>query len=96
MILIIFLYWAQHVQRDAVKKGTVSKELKEIFPRRSFSLMNLNIFTSPWAVTIQEEEKFEATIEAIGRIIKDDIALGTLYSLLVLATPGDGYTHSAL
>ena len=45
-------------------------------------------FNSPWAKRQNDEKFFIDTLKAIGGTLKDDIKLGTLYSILILSTPG--------
>ena len=47
------------------------------------------LFPSPWAQSREDEEFFSNTLDTLGNIVKDDVKLGTIYTLLVLATPGD-------
>jgi len=47
------------------------------------------MFPSPWAQSREDEEFFSNTLDTLGNIVKDDVKLGTIYTLLVLATPGD-------
>jgi len=65
----------------------VIKEVKGFEEVKSFSPLNLDIFTSPWAVCLEDEEKFTNTMNEIGDLIKDDKKLGCLYFFLVLLSP---------
>ena len=47
------------------------------------------LFASPWAKKLSDEEFFSQTLDSLGNIVRDDVKLGTLYMLLILATPGD-------
>ena len=46
------------------------------------------MFVSPWAQSQEDEAYFCRTLDTLGAIVRDDVKLGTLYLLLVLATPG--------
>ena len=46
------------------------------------------MFVSPWAKSQEDEAYFCRTLDTLGDIVRDDVKLGTLYLLLVLATPG--------
>jgi len=54
---------------------------------RSISLKDQERFTSPWAVKMEDEEKFERTIALIGRLLKDDLQLQALYHMFVMMCP---------
>ena len=58
------------------------------FAVQSFDPLQLDIFTTPWAVNYDEEMFFKKTVTLLGSIVKDDVKLGTLFMILVLATPG--------
>eukprot|EP00090_Calanus_glacialis_P045837 TRINITY_DN8746_c0_g1_i1.p1 TRINITY_DN8746_c0_g1~~TRINITY_DN8746_c0_g1_i1.p1 ORF type:complete len:445 (+),score=140.52 TRINITY_DN8746_c0_g1_i1:23-1357(+) len=58
------------------------------FAVQSFDPLQLDIFTTPWAVNYDEEVFFKKTVTVLGSIVKDDVKLGTLFMILVLATPG--------
>ena len=47
------------------------------------------LFRSPWAKNLSNEEFFSQTLDTLGNIVRDDVKLGTLYMLLILATPGE-------
>lgn len=47
------------------------------------------LFPTPWAQSKEDEDFFNTTLETLGQIVKDDIKLGTIYTRLVLATPGE-------
>ena len=47
------------------------------------------LFRSPWAKNLSDEEFFSQTLDTLGNIVRDDVKLGTLYMLLILATPGE-------
>jgi hypothetical protein len=55
---------------------------------KSVDPFSVGQFTSPWAVRYEDEVFFLKTLESVGNIVKDDVLLGTLYSTLILATPG--------
>ena len=44
-------------------------------------------FTSPWAVEMADEEKFERTVATLGRLLRDDVQLQALYHMLVMMSP---------
>ena len=50
--------------------------------------MKSPLFASPWADTPEDELFYVSTLEKLGRIVQDDVKLGTLYIALILATPG--------
>jgi len=54
---------------------------------RAISLKDQERFSSPWAVEMADEEKFERTIAILGRILRDDLQLQALYHMLVMMTP---------
>ena len=54
---------------------------------RAVSLKDQEKFTSPWAVTDIDEEKFDKTISYLGRLLRDDIQLQALYHMLVMLSP---------
>ena len=54
---------------------------------RALSLKDQEKFTSPWAVTDLDEEKFEKTISYLGRLLRDDIQLQALFHMLVMLSP---------
>ena len=54
---------------------------------KALSLKDQEKFTSPWAVTDVDEEKFEKTISYLGRLLRDDIQLQALYHMLVMLSP---------
>ena len=54
---------------------------------RAVSLKDQEKFTSPWAVTDLDEEKFDKTISYLGRLLRDDIQLQALYHMLVMLSP---------
>jgi len=54
---------------------------------RSISLKDQERFTSPWAVDLADEEKFERTISTVGKLLRDDIQLQGLYHMLVMMCP---------
>ena len=54
----------------------------------SFDPLQLDIFTTPWAVNYEDEVFFKKTVSLLGNIVKDDVKLGTLFMILILATPG--------
>jgi len=54
---------------------------------RAISLKDQERFSSPWAVEMADEEKFERTIAILGRLLRDDLQLQALYHMLVMMTP---------
>jgi len=54
----------------------------------SFDPLQLDIFATPWAVDYEDEVYFKKTVNLLGNIVKDDVKLGTLFMILILATPG--------
>ena len=54
---------------------------------RSISLKDQERFTSPWAVEMVDEEKFESTLKLVGQLLRDDIQLQGLYHMLVMMQP---------
>jgi len=56
---------------------------------RSVKLKDQERFTSPWAVELSDEHKFEQTLSKIGVILRDDIKLQALYHMLVMVTPSN-------
>lgn len=55
---------------------------------KSFDPLKTTLFSSPWAVRRQDEEFFEASLSTLGGLVGGDTKLGTLFSTLVLLTPG--------
>ena len=53
----------------------------------SISLKDQERFTSPWAVEMVDEEKFEQIISLVGRLLRDDIQLQALYHMYVMVSP---------
>ena len=47
------------------------------------------MFPTPWALYKEDEDFFNTTLETLGQIVKDDLKLGTIFTRLVIATPGD-------
>jgi len=54
---------------------------------RAISLKDQERFTSPWAVEMADEEKFERTVATLGRLLRDDVQLQALYHMLVMMSP---------
>ena len=54
----------------------------------SYDPLQLDIFATPWAVDYENEVFFKKTVNLLGNIVKDDVKLGTLFMILILATPG--------
>ena len=54
---------------------------------RSISLKDQERFTSPWAVEMADEEKFERTVALVGKLLRDDIQLQALYHMFIMMTP---------
>ena len=52
------------------------------------------LFHSPWAKNQSDEEFFSQTLDTLGNIVRDDVKLGTLYMLLILATPGQSASEN--
>ena len=66
------------------------EKVLELFPGlnvRSISLKDQERFTSPWAVEMADEDKFERTVSLVGRILRDDIQLQALYHMMVMMCP---------
>ena len=53
----------------------------------SISLKDQERFTSPWAVEMVDEEKFEHSVSLVGRLLRDDIQLQALYHMYVMMCP---------
>merc|ERR1719222_1308261 len=54
---------------------------------RAISLKDQERFTSPWAVEMVDEEKFEHSVSLVGRLLRDDIQLQALYHMYVMMCP---------
>lgn len=54
---------------------------------RAVTLKDQERFTSPWAVELDDEIKFEQTIARVGQLLGDDLNLQALYHMLVMMTP---------
>ena len=50
-------------------------------------LKDMERFSSPWAINYADEEKFENTVNKVGKALGSDVKLQTLYSMLILITP---------
>eukprot|EP00090_Calanus_glacialis_P047041 TRINITY_DN9527_c0_g1_i4.p1 TRINITY_DN9527_c0_g1~~TRINITY_DN9527_c0_g1_i4.p1 ORF type:complete len:389 (-),score=81.52 TRINITY_DN9527_c0_g1_i4:750-1853(-) len=74
--------------------GGMEEAYSKVFPNNRFALSStdpIGTFTqfhSPWAATYQDEKFFFDTVKTVGEEMKDDLKLGTLYSTLILSTPG--------
>ena len=55
----------------------------------------MDIFTTPWAVNYDEEMFFNRTVDLLGSIVLDDVKLGTLFMILIMATPGTALSIQA-
>ena len=53
----------------------------------SISLKDQERFTSPWAVEMVDEEKFERSVSLVGRLLREDIQLQALYHMYVMMSP---------
>jgi len=87
-----------------IAAGTYNKAFQvaydKVYPNdrsavQSFDPLQLDIFTTPWAVNYDEEMFFNKTVTLLGSIIQDDVKLGTLFMILVLATPGATLSNQA-
>jgi len=56
--------------------------------RPPFDPLNVPLFASPWAENITSEQFFATTVEELGRAVGSDQGLATLYTTLILVTPG--------
>ena len=62
---------------------------------KPYNPLNVEVFTAPWAENAEDEFFFKSTLELVGRLIGDDVKLGTLYAVLVLSTPGMNLSQTA-
>ncbi len=53
-------------------------------------------FTSPWALTRADEDKFDYTISLVGRLVGHDKRLQALFHMLVMLTPDSTDTPLAI
>ena len=53
----------------------------------SISLKDQERFTTPWAVEMADEEKFEQSVSLVGKLLRDDIQLQALYHMYVMMSP---------
>jgi len=85
--------------------GFYSKSMEvayyKVFPNNRFAVRSsdpiggFTQFDSPWAAGHQDEQFFSNTLKTIGHLVKDDTKLGTLYSTLIFATPGENSSEQA-
>jgi len=59
---------------------------------RSIGLKDQERFTSPWAVEMEDEEKFERTISLVGKLLQGDLQLQALYHMFVMMSCGNKTT----
>ena len=50
-------------------------------------MKDMERFSSPWAIDYADEDKFENTVNKVGKALGSDVKLQTLYSMLILITP---------
>jgi len=67
-----------------------AKNIPDIVNSRCIRLEDFELMTSPWAVNVDDEIKFESTIKTIGDILGGDFNLSILYFHMVLANPHPG------
>jgi len=68
-------------------EGYRRQNIPEIANSRSIRLDDFEIFTSPWAVNVEDEIKFESTITTVGDVIGKDYNISVIYFLMVLSHP---------
>ena len=49
-------------------------------------MKDMERFSSPWAIDYADEDKFENTVNKVGKALGSDVKLQTLYSMLILIT----------
>jgi len=62
--------------------------------RSSVDPLKVPLFSSPWAENLSSEQFFATTVEELGRVVGSDQGLATLYTTLILATPGAHLSHT--
>ena len=80
----------QHMKSIHITKenhAAIKDNIRGLENVRSISLKDQERFTSPWAVEMADEEKFERTISLVGRLLRDDIQLQALYHMFVMMRP---------
>merc|ERR1712106_269443 len=73
----------QHMKSIHITKDNI-RGLENV---RSISLKDQERFTSPWAVEMADEDKFERTVALVGKLLRDDIQLQALYHMFVMMSP---------
>ena len=53
---------------------------------RNISLKDQERFTSPWAVEMADEEKFERTVALVGKLLRNVIQLQAIYHMFIMMT----------
>jgi hypothetical protein len=90
--------------RGQLRFGGISdqlyNELAERFPQLKsftedvcsdgFGLENYDMFSSPWALTMDDEVFFEETLKELGTLLGDDMRLIVVFQMLVMATQPPG------
>ena len=82
----------QHMKTLHITKenhAAIKDNIRGLENVRSISLKDQERFTSPWAVEMVDEEKFERTVSLVGRLLRDDLQLQALYHMLVMMWPSD-------
>jgi len=96
--------------RDQMKTELTDKSLEEVFAffpeirqlweddGRGLALEDYEMFTSPWAQSMDDEIFFEETMKNLGDLIKDDRKLMVAYQMLLMAsqTPGVKQTNKVV
>ena len=57
--------------------------------------LQTRMFTSPWALKREDEEFFMRTLALVGKVVGQDIKLGTLFYTLNIVTPGASLSDRA-
>ena len=76
-----------HISKEYHQKFLACRKVRHLHHVPPLSLRDLERLTSPWAVTVEDEDRFERTVSRVGRLLRDDLHLQALYYMVVLLTP---------
>merc|ERR1719458_979823 len=80
--------------RDQIKFCGISdhlyEELANSYPQLKKFLENYDMFSSPWALTLDDEHFFEKTLKELGTLLGEDQKLMVVFQMLVMATQPPG------
>eukprot|EP00092_Neocalanus_flemingeri_P036357 GFUD01039580.1.p1 GENE.GFUD01039580.1~~GFUD01039580.1.p1 ORF type:complete len:173 (+),score=26.98 GFUD01039580.1:103-621(+) len=83
-----------------VASGFYSKSMEEayykVFPNNRFAVSSIDpLVAYTQFEKLQDGKFFLDTLKTTGKILKDDIKLGALYTILILSTPGANASDEA-